>query len=335
MAKYTFLTLAEEVLLGNSKAMSAQEIWEDAVANGLDKKLGSQGQTPWTSLNARLLVDFRDNTDTPFIRASVKPARYALKNEAKSKAAIAQLNKELEGGGAGGENDPTNSIEALVPDKAIKYPYKEREIHPFVARFAHINFRGAYCKTIFHETSSKKGFAEWLHPDLVGFWFPFDNYSKELLALSGNGLHIARFYSFELKRELNFRNLRESFFQAVSNSSWAHEGYLAASNIDESDELHEELSRLSGSFGIGVINLDLEDPQASQIIFPAKAKETIDWDGANKLAKENPDFRNFLANVRIDISNAHAHPSEFDPVPSLDKLTDLWNSWSTKAKTKE
>jgi hypothetical protein len=29
-----------------------------------------------------------------------------------------------------------------------------------------------------------------------------------------------------MKKELNFSNLRESYFQAVSNSSWANEGYL-------------------------------------------------------------------------------------------------------------
>jgi hypothetical protein len=40
-----------------------------------------------------------------------------------------------------------------------------------------------------------------------------------------------KFYSFELKKELTFSNLRESFFQAVSNSSWAHEGYLVAAEV--------------------------------------------------------------------------------------------------------
>ena len=165
---------------------------------------------------------------------------------------------------------------------------------------------------------------------MVGFWFPFQDYNKELLALSGNGLSIARFFSMELKRDLNFGNLRESFFQAVSNSSWAHEGYLVAANIDDSEELREELSRLSGSFGIGVIELDLADPQSSKVLFPSKGKNSIDWDGANKLAKENPDFRKFLADVRIDISNARAHVSEFDPVLSLDELATHWTGWNSK-----
>lgn len=333
MAKYTFLNLAEEVLLGHSISMSAQEIWEQAVAKGFDSKLGSQGQTPWSTLSARLLVDFRDNPMTAFVRDGVKPARYFLKDKVKSLASITLVNKELDTINDDVEPEATTSIDVLAPVKSAKYPYKERELHPFVARFAHINFRGAFCKTIFHETSSKKSFTEWLHPDIVGFWFPFENYNKELLALSGSGLSIARFYSFELKRELNFSNLRESFFQAVSNSSWAHEGYLVAANIDESDEqLREELSRLSGSFGIGVIQLDLANPQASQVIFTATAKDSIDWDGANKLAKENPDFRKFLSNARIDITNAHAHPAEFDPVLSLEQLGELWSGWNAPNK---
>ncbi len=75
------------------------------------------------------------------------------------------------------------------------------------------------------------------------------------------------------------------------------------------------------------------DPEHSQVLFPAKGKDSIDWDGANKLAKENPDFRKFLADVRIDIANARAHKSEFDSVPSLDELAILWNGWNTKSES--
>jgi hypothetical protein len=113
----------------------------------------------------------------------------------------------------------------------------------------------------------------------------------------------------------------------VSNSSWAHEGFLAAPNIDESEDFRSELGRLSGSFGIGVIELDLENPEASSIIFPAKSRETIDWDGANKLARENPDFRKFLADVRIDITNCRAHPAEYDACPTLDEMATLTEKW--------
>ena len=44
-----------------------------------------------------------------------------------------------------------------------------------------------------------------------------------------------RLWSFEVKKELNVSNARKSFFQAVSNSSWANEGYLVATSISDGD----------------------------------------------------------------------------------------------------
>ena len=334
MAKYTFSNLAEEALVIAQKAMTPQEIWELAKNKGFDKKLTSNGQTPWATLGARLFVGTRDDPDTAFTKEGKRPVKFYLKDIEKSRLSVKKQAEQDIASTLPTSNlnldvlDEDATVEAAKP-RVSKYPYKERELHPFVTRFAHFSFKGVYTKTIFHENSSKKNYTEWLHPDLVGFWFPFKDYNKELLSLSGQGLSIARFYSFELKRELTFSNLRESFFQAVSNSSWAHEGYLIAANIDESDALREELSRLSGSFGIGVIELDLADPQSSTVLFPAKVKETIDWNGANKLAKENPDFQKFLADVFIDISNARVHEAEFDTIPTLENLSGLWTKWNS------
>jgi hypothetical protein len=44
-----------------------------------------------------------------------------------------------------------------------------------------------------------------------------------------------------LKKDLNFSNLRESYFQAVSNFSWANEGYLVAVEIDTDKEFMEPI----------------------------------------------------------------------------------------------
>ncbi len=108
---------------------------------------------------------------------------------------------------------------------------------------------------------------------------------------------------------------------------------MVASNNDDLGELQDELSRLSGSFGIGVLELDLAEPEQSRVLYPARGKDSIDWDGANKLAQKNPDFRKFLADVRIDISFAQAHKSEFDTVPSLVDLKALWNGWNHKSES--
>lgn len=56
--------------------------------------------------------------------------------------------------------------------------------------------------------------------------------------------NILRIYSFELKKILNRGNYRESFFQAVSNSSWAHEGYLVCANLKEDEDLLSELMNI-------------------------------------------------------------------------------------------
>src|SRR5262249_42218166 len=62
-----------------------------------------------------------------------------------------------------------------------------------------------------------------------------------------------RLFSFELKKQVDRINYREYFFQAVSNSSWAHEGYLVTCAVQQQDDLLSELERLSASFGIGII----------------------------------------------------------------------------------
>jgi hypothetical protein len=45
----------------------------------------------------------------------------------------------------------------------------------------------------------------------------------------------------------------------------------APKRADRFPVLRDELARLSGSFGIGVIELDLENAQKSQVLFPARA----------------------------------------------------------------
>ena len=94
-----------------------------------------------------------------------------------------------------------------------------------------------YTKTINHSKSTKKEFGEWVHPDIVGCYFPIDEWDTQVMNLSSAiGNTSIKILSFELKRELNLGKLRESFFQAVSNSSWANESYLVAAEISNNDD---------------------------------------------------------------------------------------------------
>ena len=108
-------------------------------------------------------------------------------------------------------------------------------------------------------------------------------------------------FSFEMKIKLNFTNLREYYFQAVSNSSWAHEGYLVALDIEEDALLYDELRRLNNAFGIGVIKLNPSEIEQSEIIFPSKERDFIDIDTVDRLAGENKDFRCLMNDIVEDI----------------------------------
>lgn len=98
---------------------------------------------------------------------------------------------------------------------------------------------------------------------------------------------------------MNFSNLREYFFQAVSNSSWANEGYLVTLNLEKDAEFLEELQRLTNAFGIGIIHLNPENISQSEIIFSAKTNNSLDFSTIDRLITENPDFKEFIKYIYL------------------------------------
>ncbi|GAA8107504.1 hypothetical protein HpDR126_04080 [Helicobacter pylori] len=122
----------------------------------------------------------------------------------------------------------------------------------------------------------------------------------EFLQHTGQKRH--KLFSFELKKELSLSNLKASYFQAVSNSTWANEGYLVVFGIEDKDKdkVLDELKRLNQSFGIGVIKLESEISN-SKILLPAKERE-IDIPTLNMLVKQSPeDFKPFMAKINKQI----------------------------------
>jgi hypothetical protein len=83
----------------------------------------------------------------------------------------------------------------------------------------------------------------------------------------------------------------------VSNSSWANFGYLVVKEIGGSDTM-EELRILTSVHGIGFIRLDIEAPSESQILIPAKERNEVDWNAANRLAEANSDFLEYIRLIR-------------------------------------
>jgi hypothetical protein len=300
---YTFLDLAEEVLKSSPKPITYQEIWEIAVATKLDSKVRISGKTPWQTLGARLYVDVRDNDNSPFIKVGRNPAKFFLRTRSSEVAKDA-------------DETPVNEIH---PRKETS-SFPERDLHPLVSYYAYANLafnrgRSIYTKTIFHEKSRKTGYTEWTHPDLVGFYLPLEDWNEHLIELNKISDNSSlKLYSFEVKKVLSRSNYRESFFQAVSNSSWANEGYLVAPELQEDDDLLSELERLSMSFGIGIIHLDLEDFDASKVIYPARVRDSMDWDTMNKLCENNTDFSKFIQDIRIDFESKRIHKGEYDSI---------------------
>lgn len=134
----------------------------------------------------------------------------------------------------------------------------------------------------------------WLHPDIVAMQ-RLDGHWHDLVRTCvkhSSGQNV-RLWSFEVKKELNGSNVRSSYFQAVSNSSWANEGYLVATSISNND-VEEELRMLSALHGVGVILLNPENPTESEIFLPSRRKQDADWQTINRILKENSDFKHFI-----------------------------------------
>ena len=141
--------------------------------------------------------------------------------------------------------------------------------------------------------------------------------SKETMKLQTSlSINAIKLFSFEMKKHLDYGNLRECFFQAVSNSSWANEGYLVCLRLNNEPEFKNEIQRLSNAFGIGIIQLNEENINDSEIICPARYNENIDWDTLDRLAEDSPDFRKFISDLTEDIALGKVK-SKYDKIKKL------------------
>ena len=71
-------------------------------------------------------------------------------------------------------------------EKTEKVSFAERDLHVLLSSFVHMDSHfKCQTKTIFHEISTKtiKGKNKWLHPDMVGVYYPFADYTTPVLNL--------------------------------------------------------------------------------------------------------------------------------------------------------
>lgn len=198
------------------------------------------------------------------------------------------------------ENQDTFSAETERKVYQQKNSYVERDLHKLFTTYLH--HQKIYAKTIYHEQSkkSKDDNQKWVHPDIVGVKFSELNTkeAKHLLETTDK-MNLYKLTSYELKQHINSDyELKEYFFQAVSNSSWANYGYLVT--FEYNDSLREETERLSNSFGIGIILLKA-NPFESKVLFPATFHQ-LDFKTIDKLCNISPDFSEFIEKIENYIS---------------------------------
>lgn len=184
------------------------------------------------------------------------------------------------------------SISPVHISASIKENYKERDLHRLLSNYL-VAQKNILSKTIFHETSKKSvQNQKWIHPDMLGVSFSeFQNKATVTLMKAADIKQYVNLYSFELKCSIqNDHELKEAFFQALSNSNWANFGYLVAFEVN--DDLMEEMERLNRAFGIGIIRLSPYETD-TKTLFPARKNE-VDYFTIDKLCRINQDFKRFM-----------------------------------------
>jgi len=189
--------------------------------------------------------------------------------------------------------DDTNEVET---DTTSSDSYSEHDLYPVLIEYLNAEHQ-LFCLRIDEKRSKNNrgsGGNQWLHPDIVAMEPVGQHWHQHVktCVLQGGGKSV-RLWSFEVKKELTMGNVRKSFFQAVSNSSWANEGYLVATSIADS-RVEQELRMLSALHGIGIILLSIKNPSESELLLPALKRTEIDWQSVNRIVEENADFKNFI-----------------------------------------
>ena len=174
-SELTALELSSHVMGILGKPVSADDIWSYAVDNNIATTL--KGKTPARTIQAQLYVSIKKG-DPTFCQVSRNPVLFYLH---------------------GKQIDSYESRD--VKKQSVKC--NERDLHPLLVSFVSSDphFR-CHCKTIKQEVSKKgpKNSSKWLHPDIVGVYFPFEDYNDITLDLFHTvGQSLFKLFSFEMK----------------------------------------------------------------------------------------------------------------------------------------
>jgi len=267
-AKYTSRELAEWFLLNFPEACQAKK--QASAVIDTDAQLLSQ-------LVSEIGANYKNLQKLDIMGTEGRPRKYYYQNPASSDKS--NQNKDTE---------PTTIANPTTKPN-------EHSLYPLLARFLWSEYN-LYPKRIDEKRSSNtqgRGSNHWLHPDIVALQDIGESWKNEVKdCVNQYSAKRTRLWSFEVKPTLSRSNVRESYFQSVSNSSWANFGYLVAEEINQ--DCMKELNMLAAAHGIGIILLNRDNPEESQVLIPAREHEEIDRDMVNRLADENKDFLDYV-----------------------------------------
>jgi hypothetical protein len=194
---------------------------------------------------------------------------------------------------------PISPGTALPDPTALAEEQREHDLYGPIRTYLYDEL-GIMTRRIRESTSGNrrgKNGNKWLHPDIVGMKMPGRQWSNLVnQCVSALPTRKAELFSIEVKVRLTSGNLREAFFQTVSNSLWANYAYLIATEV-KGEDTYIELQTLCGLHGVGYLTFDPKTPEASRIVIPARKRDEVDWASVDRIAKENADFTGYLERV--------------------------------------
>ncbi len=233
---------------------------------------------------------------------------------------------------------------------------REEKFRAIFARYNESTSASMLSISIEHTIGKKreKGANKWKFPDIVLVSWEVGEFSDDVFRINSSMLKIRqslgeqpfKLYSNELKAEIRFSNLRENFFQCVSNSKWAHVAQLVIAVDINDQKLLEELSRLGKSYDVtivtyglshelldelpdakAIINMESDDFESKveskvnvKIINTAKERDTLDWDHIKDLKQQNRDFNALFDWISFCLKEEKAYPYQaYKSVDSINK----------------
>lgn len=278
------------VLEKSKDPLSYKEIYDKGLEYGYDLDYNGDIRNAPASIHSIITQDIAQHgSSSAFVKLNNYPILFGLAkykdaySDQKVGKAVKNIEKEAE----------KEQKQKVQNQKEQKKEYRECDLHPVLVKYLISNnhFR-CFAKTIKQQEggSGDKGDSAWRYPDLIGIYDAKQAQEyKDCTFAVMDQFHLNRFkvFSFEMKREITQLTARMDYFQAVSNSSWANEGYLVTGRIENSIELMKDLALLNNLFGIGIIILDIMQPDNSTILFPSKEKANIDVGSLDALIVRN------------------------------------------------